>query len=333
MSEKLTPRPSFKEQLEEKWAEGKFVCVGLDPDWWKLPPHLLKVAKHSRINNFHLRDNVLTKFLADIIDATADTAVAFKPNKAFYEYRKSFEGVLETMVGYIHAKYPTVPVIGDIKDADIGNTNKGYAEMAFDRYEFDAITTNPYFGQDTYQPFLRYPGKGLIVLCKTTNPGAGFYQDAPIVLEHYMRQQDINGTPLTQDEYRSLLGASEARTQRERELFGPSTVPLYWIIALRTAMIARENPNIGLVVGTTHPEAFLPVRYLTMDTPFLIPGIGTQGGDLEATLKYAKDSKGQGMIINSSSGIIFASKDEDFAEAAKAATLKLHQEITRLSKQ
>lgn len=322
----MVERLQFIDQLRANWDQGKFVCVGLDADYDRLPPHLLEPNRYEQRRLF-----AQERFLTDIIAATADLVCAFKPNIAFFEDHQDGEDALVSVVGYIHSHYPNVPVIGDIKRADIGNTNKGYAKMAFERYEFDAITTNPYFGHDTYPPFLSNEGRGLIVLCKTTNPGAAFYQDAPIVLEHYNLQQKRNGTPLTQEEYKRLMAvAVVTRSQLERELFGSSTVPLYWIVAARTATLAKENQNVGLVVGATHPQAFKPVRYLAMDTPFLIPGIGTQGGDLEKTLRYAPDSRRQGMIINSASKILFASSGHDFAQAARAETLALHNQILEL---
>lgn len=329
----MAERPQFIDQLQRKWAEGKFACVGLDPDYSKLPPYLAQDFKYFGVLNYNMRSEVTEKFLHDIVDATADTVSAFKPNIAFFEDQRNTEISLRKIVGYIHAAYPDVPVIGDVKRADIGNTNNGYARMAFDKYGFDAITTNPYFGHDTYNPFLKYPGKGLIVLCKTTNPGAAFYQDAPVNLYEYQDQQELNGTPLSDQEMDLAEEAAEQYYEQYKERIladPPNLLPLYQIIALRTATLAKNNPNIGLVVGATHPEAFAPVRMLAGETTFLIPGIGTQGGDLEKTLQSAPNSKGEGIIINSSSGIIFASKGPDFADAARSAALKLHNQIKEL---
>lgn len=323
-------RPPFIEQLQTKWSEGKFVCVGLDADYNKLPPHLARKLRENGGTNFNIRTEATYKFLKAIVDATADLVCAYKPNIAFFEDQHRSELALESIVSYIHAAHPDIPVIGDVKRADIGTTNRGYARMAFDRYGFDAITTNPYFGHDTYPPFLDIKGKGLIVLCKTTNPGSSFYQDAPINIHSYYLQQEKNGTPLTDEEKWYIDDVS----LHELHGFAPAReLPLYLMVALRTKTLAKNNPNIGLVVGATHPEAFAPVRKLAGGLPFLIPGIGTQGGDLEKTLKYAPNSKGQGMIINSGSAIIFASNGEDFADAARAKTLELHNQIQQLRNQ
>lgn len=314
---KMTEIPPFIEQIKAKWDEGKFVCVGLDPDLDRIPHHLKK--RYIQPASYG-REGISRDFLEKIVDYTGDLVCAFKPNIAFFEGNMEGEETLTGLVNHIHERFPTVPIIGDVKRADIGNTNKGYAKMAFERYGFDAITTNPYFGHDTYDPFLQYSGKGLLVLCKTTNKGATMYQDAPVNLASYQEIQKLNGTPLSNEEYELVKQVAK----RDIE------IPLYYLIALRTATLAKENSNIGLVVGATHPEAFAPVRKLAGDLPFLIPGIGTQGGDLEKTLKYAPDSKGQGTIINSGSALLYASSGEDFAEAAREATLKLHNQITEL---
>lgn len=325
----MAERPAFIDQLRAQWDEGKFVCVGLDSDFLRLP---VSLASNRQANCFASRFNTL-RFNQAIVDATHDLVLAYKPNIAFYEDDPEGELVLESTVDYIHDQYPHISVIGDVKRADIANTNAGYARMAFERYGFDAITTNPYFGHDTYDPFLQYPGKGLLVLCKTSNPGAAFYQDTPVDLEIYDYLQKRDRTPLSHAEYDLAERAAALYKLELRDILTadePSLLPLYQLVALRTATLARGNPNVGLVVGATHSESFEPVRILAPDLPILIPGIGKQGGDLEKTLKYASDSKGQGMIINSSSGIIFASSGEDFAEAARATTLKLHNQITGL---
>lgn len=317
---KMSERPLFIEQLRARWDEGKFVCVGLDADYEKIPKHIVEGSQQALPHQREAKVFSRVNFLKEIVNVTGDLVCAFKPNIAFFEDSPEGEEALAQIIEHIHGRFPKVPVIGDVKRADIGNTNKGYARMAFERYGFDAITTNPYFGHDTYDPFLQYPGKGLLVLCKTTNKGAGIYQDAPVNLAYYQEIQKLHGTPLLEEEYEL------ARQVAKRGI----ELPLYYLVALRTATLAKENPNIGLVMGATHPEAFAPVRRLAPTLPFLIPGIGTQGGGLEQTLKYAPDKNGQGIIINSGSTIIFASSGEDFAEAARAATIKLHNQITEL---
>lgn len=292
----MAERAPFIDQLKARWNEGKFVCVGLDPD----PARL----KHS-----------LEYFLRKIVDSTANLVCAYKPNIAFFESQPKGDEALFSITHHIHSSHPDVSVIGDIKRADIGNTNRGYAQMAFERYRFDAITTNPYFGADTFPPFLNYEGRGLIILCRTANPGSQELQNMPIWLPQ-ARDEGL----VTRQEYDDL-----------GDLIGKPAIRMYELVAFFAAhRWSKNTDNLALVVGATHPEAFAPVRKLAGDLPFLIPGIGTQGGDLEKTLKYAPDSQGQGMIINSGSAIIFASTGSDFAEAARAATLKLHTQIQQL---
>ncbi len=300
-------RPPFTEQLQRKWDEGKFVCVGLDADYLKIPiQHLLTSDRAAQ----------QMEFVTRIVEATAPWVCAYKPNIAFFEDDPEGESALLDIVRYIHRKHPDIPVIGDVKRADIGPTNKGYAKMAFERIGFDAITTNPYFGGDTFPTFQAYENKGLIVLCRTTNPGSKELQDMPIHLD------SAKETGLLTDEELYILRNTVPNLS--------SVMKVYEMVAFLAANRWNTNGQLGLVVGATHPEAFAPVRRLAPDMPFLIPGIGTQGGDLEKTLQYAPAKSGQGMIINSSSGIIFASKGADFAEAARTATLRLHEQITEL---
>lgn len=199
---------NFGELVKKNQSDGKLVCVGYDPDLDKLPPSRFTHVRGMLSGNPHQLDysarsqraRVFQDFLRPIADATHPYVCTIKPNIAFYEHSEEGEITLSNIILYTSKEYPHIPIIGDVKRADIGNTNKGYAEMAFDRYGFDAITVNPYFGHDTYDPFLRYPGKGLIVLCKTTNPGAALYQDAPVDLYQYQREQILKGSPLTDDE-------------------------------------------------------------------------------------------------------------------------------------
>ncbi len=222
---------------------------------------------------------------------------------------------LRGAVDQIHSEFPGVLVIGDVKRAGIGVTNMGYARMAFEKYDFDAITTNPYFGADTFPPFLNYEGRGLIVLCRTTNPGSAELQNMPVWLSQ-ARDEEL----VTRQEYDKL-----------GDLIGRPFIRMYELVAFFAAeRWSKDTDQLALVVGATHPEAFAPIRKLAPNIPFLIPGIGTQGGDLEKTLKYALDSNDQGMIINSGSAIIFASAGDDYAEAAGAAALKLHTQIQQL---
>lgn len=307
-------RPSFREQLQRGWDLGKFVCIGLDPAWDRIPQHLK--SKHHNEQGATIHD-----FVNSIVDATSDLVLAYKPNIAFYEDDDETSLELHDITERTHNLYPDIPIIGDVKRADIGNTNRGYARMAYERYEFDAITTNPYFGGDTFPPFQAYENRGLIVLCRTTNPGAKELQDMPI------RPSDAKGDGLITEAEMDELVYFVSQPDDTGEVAVHRSVKVYEMVAFLAARRWNTNDQLGLVVGATHPEAFAPVRRLAGDTYFLIPGIGTQGGDLEKTLKYAPDRKRQGMIINSGSAIIHASSGENFAEAARAATLDLDRKI------
>jgi len=231
----------------------------------------------------------LVWFNHEVVKTTKDLVCAYKPNIAFYEAHGS-KGLaaLQQTIKDIHALAPDVPVILDAKRGDIRNTNVGYAQMAFGFLGADAITVHPYLGAEALQPFLARAEKGVIVLCRTSNPGAGEFQDL-----------SVNGEPL------------------------------YRFVARRVASEWNKNGNCGLVVGATYPDELREVREIAPDMPILIPGIGAQGGDVEKTVSAGKDSRGQGMIVNSSHSIIFASKGADFAEAARRETEKLRDLINQ----
>ncbi len=273
---------TFVSMLERQWKQGNFVCVGLDTDYHRIPAALKKDA---------LAEDALFAFNRAIIDATHDLVCAYKPNAAFYEARGD-EGfrALQRTVRYIKQTYPRIPVILDAKRADIGSTNLGYVQSAFDLLGVDAITVHPYLGQEALAPFLARKEKGIIVLAKTSNPGAGEFQDLPV---------------------------------------GEAREPLYQVVARHVATRWNANGNCALVVGAPYPAELKQVRAIVGDMPMLIPGIGAQGGDIEATVTAGKDSRGRGMIINASRTIIYASSASDFAQAARNATEKLKAEINR----
>ena len=256
----------------------------------------------------------LVDFNTRIIDATADLACAFKPNSAFYEKLGS-EGVaaLEETIRYIKHSYPRVPVILDFKRGDIGNTNNGYVEEALDRFGADAVTVHPYLGREALAPFLDRTDKGILVLARTSNPGAGEFQDLPV---------DLNRLS---DFYKKRFGDLEGL----REMTGDDVFPLYQIIAYAAAVNWNSNGNVGLVAGATSPVELAEIRRIAGETPILIPGIGAQGGDVESTVIAGRDSNKQGMIINASRSIIFASSGPDFAGAARAETQRLTNEINQ----
>jgi orotidine-5'-phosphate decarboxylase len=274
---------TFITKLEQCWQRGYFVCVGLDPEYSRLP----EAVKASQSVT-----DALFVFAHDIIDTTHDLVCAYKPNIAFYEALGT-DGLhaLTRTVRYIKERYPHIPIILDAKRADIGNTNLGYVTSAFDLLEVDAITVHPYLGKEALLPFLARKEKGIIVLAKTSNPGSDEFQNLPV---------------------------------------GEAGEPLYQVVARSVAQRWNTNENCGLVVGATYPSELKLVREIVGDMPLLIPGIGAQGGNVAATVKAGQDSRGWGMIINSSRGILYASKGDDFAQAARRAALELSVEIKHM---
>ena len=260
---------NFLEKLRTASQKNKsLLCIGLDPD-----PRLMP----SEVGIF--------EFNKAIIDATSDLVCAYKPNFAFYEALGS-EGLDALRRTVIHIP-DNIPVIGDAKRGDIGNTSKAYAKAIFADFNFDATTVNPYLGFDSIEPFIQYHDKGIFILCRTSNAGAVDFQALRCV-EH--------------------------------------DCPLFEIVALK----AREwnvHGNIGLVVGATYPEELRLIRQNHPDIPLLIPGVGAQGGDLALTVRYGVDARGEKAIINSSRQIIYASREKDFAEAARRAASGLREQI------
>lgn len=269
----------FYKKLEKGWKKNKFLCIGLDSDYEKLPKSI-KGKPADRV----------FKFNKSIIDKTHDIALAYKPNSAFYE-ALGVEGqtALEKTVKYIKKNYPEIIIILDAKRADIGNTNSGYTKAAYDLLDVDAITLHPYLGREAIQTFLDYKDKGSIILVKTSNPGASEFQDLMIANKQ----------------------------------------PFYLTLAKKIAKDWNENNNIAMVVGATYPDEIKKVRKAVGDIPFLIPGIGKQGGDIEKTVKAAQDSRGWGMIINSSRDIIFASSESDFAASARKKAIETNEGILK----
>ena len=306
---------NFRQMLENQWSQGKFVCVGLDSDLVQIP-ETAQIPNPKNPESFLGLDIEATLFTfnSTIVDATKDLVCAYKPNSAFYE-SEGDAGLraLQQTILYINDVAPQVPVILDAKRADIGNTNTGYVRMAFDFLKADAITIHPYLGAEALQPFLERKDKGIFVLCRTSNPGAGEFQDREVI----MKPNELGVVRSTS----TALGG-----------FGhPSAwaAPLYRIVAHQVSRVWNKNGNCALVVGATYPDELREIRGLVGDMPILIPGIGAQGGDVEKTVTAGRDSRDQGMIINSSRGIIFASKGADFAEAARRETQKLHNLINQ----
>lgn len=254
------------------------LCVGLDPNIGLLPEHLR---------------NETTPYLTfnkAIIDAVAESVCAFKPNSAFYESRGA-KGIeeLKATFEYIQSKHPEIPIILDFKRGDIGSTNDEYAKFAFEYLGADAITIQPYMGREAVEPFLDYKQKGIIVLARTSNSGAGEIQDL-----------EVDGRKL----YLRLV----------------DNILQNW----------NANKNCLLVVGATYPDELAQIRELTGDEiVYLVPGVGAQGGDVEATVKAGQNASGKGIIINSTRDIIYASLTEDFAEVAGSRAKEVRDEINK----
>lgn len=225
-------------------------------------------------------------FCRDMVDATADLVCAFKPQIAYFS-ALGLENELQALIAYIHAKHPGVPVILDAKRNDIGDTAKLYAQEAFERYDADAVTVNPYLGSESIAPFLRYTDRGVIVLCRTSNPDSAWLQQYP-------------------DE----------------------ESPLYLRVA-RQAADWNQSGNLMLVAGATYPEELGRIRAEVGDIPLLVPGVGAQGGDLEAVLRQGADSKGEGLVINASRAVLYADS-KDPSGGARAAAEAFRAEISRL---
>ena len=271
---------SFIATLEQAWQKNNsLLCVGLDPDPAKFPQHLQG------------RPDSMFNFCKAIVDATADAVCSFKPQIAYFA-AQSAEGALERLIAHIHQAHPGIPVILDAKRGDIGSTAEQYAQEAFVRYDADAVTINPYMGRDSVEPYLEYRDKGVILLCRTSNPGGSDLQSLDV------------GGPGTQER-------------------------LYERVARLVAKEWNSSKQCALVVGATFPAEIARVREIVGDMPLLVPGIGTQGGDVEATVKAGKNSKGTGLMINSSRAILYAGNGDNFAAAARKAAIETRDAINR----
>ena len=257
------------------------LCVGLDPDPARFPSKLKNDA--SRIYDF----------CAAIVEATADTAIAFKPQIAYFAAHRA-EAQLERLMEHMRRTAPHVPVILDAKRGDIGSTAQQYAIEAFERYGADAVTLSPFMGFDSVQPYLQYHGKGAFLLCRTSNPGGDDLQN--------QRLASVEGEPLLYEHVARLAQ-------------GP------WNL----------NGQLGLVVGATYPAEIERVRAIAPTLPLLIPGVGAQGGDAMATVRAGLRTQGNDttgpIIVNSSRAILYASDGDDFAAAARRVALKTREEL------
>lgn len=240
----------FYEKLKARWqSTGSLLCVGLDP----VPQNLSEETLSSAAP--------YGDYCNEIVDATAEFACAFKYQAACFS-GQGREGELQDAIGYCRSAYPDIPIILDAKRGDIGSTAKHYADEAFMRYGADAATVNPYLGGDSIQPFTDYADRGVILLCRTSNPGSSELQELQ-----------------------------------------SGNMMIYEHVAQLAAGKWNRNCNVALVVGATYPEVLARVRRIVGDMPLLVPGIGAQGGDLEAVLQHGLSQSGDGLMINVSRAI------------------------------
>ncbi len=271
-------RPDFRQQLLAAQAhQASLLCVGLDPEPARFPaPWTDDPAR-------------IFDFCAAIVDATHDLVCAFKPQIAHFAAQRA-EAQLERLIHHIRQVAPDVPVILDAKRGDIGSTAELYAREAFERYQADAVTLSPFLGGDSLEPYMRYSGRGLIVLCRTSNPGGSDLQNQALV----------NGQP-------------------GGEL-------LYERIARLAASEWNHGGQLALVVGATYPRELARVRELAPNLPLLIPGIGAQGGDAQATVRAAW-RPGAPIIVSSSRAVLYASAAANFAIAARQVALATRAQL------
>ena len=268
---------NFRDQLlTASRQHDSLLCVGLDPDPAKFPAPWTGDA--SRIFDF----------CSAIVAATKDLVLAFKPQIAYFAAHRA-EDQLEQLMAYIRRTAPEVPVILDAKRGDIGATAEQYAREAFERYQADAVTLSPFMGLDSIEPYLRWPGKGAILLCRTSNAGGADLQARTLA--------DVPGQPRLFEHLATLAQGA-------------------W----------NRNGQLGLVVGATYPDELARVRALAPTLPLLIPGIGAQGGDAAATVRAAWRPDAP-IIVSSSRAVLYASGGADWQAAARAAALLTRDQL------
>lgn len=268
----------FQQKLDKIVKKNNsLLCIGLDSDADKIPIHLKQ------------KEYPIFEFNKAIIQSTSDLVCAYKPNSAYYEAQGA-KGIsqLKKTCDFLKKNYPDIPIVLDAKRGDIGSTNESYVRYVFGYLGVDAVTLNPYLGKEALEPFLRIKDKGMIILCKTSNPGAGELQDL-----------QFNGEPF------------------------------YKYIAKKVVNDWNRNNNCLMVIGATYPKELQEIRAIAKDITFLVPGIGIQGGDLKATVKWGLSSKKSGIIINCVRNIIYISKAHNFAEKAREEAKKLRDEINK----
>ncbi len=277
---------SFFARLEARTrAADSLLCVGLDPHAEDLPDRSAEAAR-----DFCLR----------LIEACADLAAAFKPNSAFFEIYGA--AGIEALGAVIAAVPPDIPVILDAKRGDIASTGRAYARAAFETLGADALTVSPYLGEDSLEPFLGDPDRGVFLLCKTSNPGAADLQDLQ-VLSYAHSHKDLQAGEL---------------------------LPLFEYLA-RRAQAWNTRGNLGLVVGATQVEALTRVRQSAPDLWILAPGVGAQGGDLRQALKAGLRTDGLGMLVSVSRSIARAEDPRAAADALRTSINRERSNITGMN--
>lgn len=277
------PDGAFRALLDGAHREnGSLLCVGLDPEISRLPVPLRSEADVTR---------AIVAFNAGIIEATSDLVYAYKPNLAFY-MAHGVPGLiaLEETRRLIPRH---IPALLDAKVGDLANTSVAYAAGYFDAWDFDAVTVNPYMGEDSLAPYLSRGDRGIFVLCKTSNPGSGDLQDIPV--------------------------ATATGNQ-----------PLYLTVADRVAEWSGRWPaTLGLVVGSTWPGQLADIRQRCPVQPILLPGIGAQGGDIAGSVGVGLDASGSGLLLSASRAVIFAGEHagENWISDVRRAALQLRDEI------
>lgn len=315
---------TFNQLYAKRLRLGKFICVGLDPDVGQIPDCVPGDSVAERVYNF----------LVSIVDATHFYALAYKPQIAYFE-DEALEGqghiILRRIIAYIRSVDATIPVIVDYKRGDIGRTNEPYVRLGFDFLGADAVTVHPYLGMTAMEPFLARSDKTIIVLCRTSNKGADEFQDAECTIYRHHADGMV---------YSNLEGAARERGTSEEDPrdYERVVMKLYEFVAHRVAKSWNAQGNCAVVVGATYPGELGDVRGIIGDVLILVPGLGTQGGDLEKTLQLGRDSSGWGIIPNNSSALLFAYAKikeggelkyapEQYAEATAEATRSMHDAI------
>jgi orotidine-5'-phosphate decarboxylase len=269
-------REQIFEQVKRK---NSFLCIGLDSDIQKIPVHLKKF------------DDPVLEFNRQIIEATEEYCIAYKPNLAFYEANGP-QGLI-TLRKTLDFIGQDIFTIADAKRGDIGNTSELYAKAFFGYYDFDAVTVAPYMGKDSVSPFLNFTDKWVILLALTSNAGSMDFQ---------------------------LTEVCTPGSNREMKLYQH---------VIHHAIQLAGVEQMMFVVGATHPELFADIRRIAPDYFFLVPGVGTQGGDLDAIAKRGMNNK-CGLIVNTSRQILYASSGEDFAEKARVEAKKIQDQMAQL---